>query len=311
MKYVYIAAGILAVLLFICIIWVLCRRWKARRLVSMRTDEEKCRDLNDAIGPFGFRYDICQDIFYSEKDAWQRQMGYGRIYDEHAISMSMVIDCEPFYFTCDGKSYMLELWKGQYGLTTGAEVGLYMSHEKDEEHPEKLFYQCVPDEEMISMRFVLRKKGRILMIRDEVHWWLTGFVLGEFSRPEELGMEVALVFHDYQMRNAFYEAMIRAGYEKRNIYVEGLCVKFSFTKPHTRQPKHWKIRVCWVQWKNRHFCKKYFKATRWFVRTIDRVDYLGMCFPKLYRMLGRLSRHPSKKRCKPVHGRNCRKHRAQ
>ncbi|MBD5499266.1 MAG: DUF4474 domain-containing protein [Lachnospiraceae bacterium] len=298
MKYLYIAAGILAVLLILLVIWALAWRSRARCKVKLRCDEEKCRDLNRAVGTFGFQYDICQDIFYSAKDAWQREMGYGKIYDDHAISMGMVFDCEPIYFSYNQKSYLLELWKGQYGMSTGAEIGFYVSDEAGGEHPERLFYRCASDEEMLQMRFVLRKKGRILVMREERHWWLTGFVLGEFSKKEELGMEVSITFRDCQMRNAFYEALLRAGYKKENICVSGSRVRFSFTKPCYKGPKHWRLRVWWVQWKNKRNCRRYRRVTGCFVRTIDRVDYLGMCFPGLYRLLGRLSRIPRKKKCR-------------
>ena len=298
MKYLYIAAGILAVLIILLVIWVICFRRHARCKVRLRCDEEKCRDLNRAIGVFGFQYDICQDIFYSKKDAWQREMGYGKIYDEHAISMGMVFDCEPLYFSCNGRSYLIELWKGQYGMSTGAEIGFYVSDEEAGAHPERLFYRSVSDEEMLCMRFVLRKKGRILMIREEKHWWLTGFVLGEFSHKEELGMEISITFRDFQMRNAFYDALLAAGYRKENICVNGACVRFSFTRPCHACPKHCRLRVWWVQWKNKRNCRRFRRVTRCFVRTIDKVDYLGMCFPWLYRLLGRCSRIPCKKKCR-------------
>lgn len=298
MKYFYIAAGLPVFLLLVWIVAVYIRRWRARRLVRSRTDEEKMKDLNKAVMPFGFRYDMCQDIFFSMRDAWQREMGYGKIYDEKAPGMSMIIDCEPLYFVYNGRSYMLELWKGQYGITTGAEIGLYVSDEVETEHPERLFYRCISNEEMLPIRFVLRKKGRILMIRDAIHWWLTGFVLGEFSEPEELGMDVTVAFPDYRMRNAFYDALLRAGYHKDNISINGAQVRFSFTRPHTKQPKHLKIWLRLIQQTNKRNCRRYLKATSCFVRTIDRLDYLGMCFPGLYRMLGAFSRVPQKKRCR-------------
>ena len=34
---------------------------------------------------------------------------------------SAIIDCEPIYFSYGGKRWLIELWKGQYALTTGAE----------------------------------------------------------------------------------------------------------------------------------------------------------------------------------------------
>lgn len=295
MNYLYIVGGILAILLLLLLVWLLTSRLRARYRVRHRTDEEKCSDLNKAIDSFGFQYDINQDIFYSKRDAWQRNMGYGRIFDVNAINANMVIDCDPIYFTYNNRSYMLEVWKGQYGLSTGAEIGFYVADEINDEHPEKLFYRCVTDEEMLSMRFVLRKKGRILMIRDEIHWWLTGFVLGEFSHTDELGMEVAIDFTDYQMRNAFYLALAEAGYARDIIFVNGLRVSFSFTRPHTKQPDHTRLRINLTQWMNKRSCKRYHRVTRYFTRTIDKVDYVGMCFPGIYKLLGAFSRMPALK----------------
>ncbi len=297
MKYLYIVLGILAVLLLIWIICTLIRRWRVRCIIKIRTDEEKCRDLDNIIMPFGFKYDICQDIFFSTKDAWQRNMGYGRIYDEQAIRLNMIFDCEPLYFEYDRRSYMIELWKGQYGITTGGEIGFYVCDEINRENPEKLFYRSVSDEEMLSMRFTLRKNGRIIMIRDEKHWWVTGFSLGEYSKPNELSMEITIVFQDCRMRNAFYNALLDAGYHKNNICLNGMSVRFCFSKPCTKQPKHCKLRVCWVNRMNRKNCKRYLRVARCYTRTIDRLDYLRMCFPGLYRMICNLSRIPYKKHC--------------
>ncbi len=290
MTYLYIAGGILATCILLLTIWVLTFRMRARYLVKNRSDKKKVSDLNHVINPFGFQYDMNQDIFFSKRDAWQRDMGYGKIYDENAINTNMVIDCEPIYFTCNNRSYMLEIWKGQYGLSTGAEIGLYVADEIDLEHPQELFYRCITDEEMLHMSFVLRKKGHVLMLRDEVHWWLTGFLLGEFSRTDELEMDVTLGFKDTYMRNAFYFAMIKAGYARNSIYVNGLKVSFCYSTPHAKQPVYSKFHVVLTQWMNKKNCKRYQRVTRYFARTIDKVDYIGMCFPGLYKLLGRFSR---------------------
>ena len=41
----------------------------------------------------------------------------------------MIIDCEPICFMYGGKNWMIELWKGQYGLETGGEIGVYNAAE--------------------------------------------------------------------------------------------------------------------------------------------------------------------------------------
>lgn len=300
MKFFYIAIGIAVFLLLLLLLFRIVYRRRAAMLVRMRTDVRKCRDLNHAVEAFGFRYDICQDIFYSLKNPWQRKTGYSSYYDEHAVRMDMVLDCEPVYFTYNGRSYLLEIWKGQYGMTTGAEIGFYVAEGEEKEHPEACFYHSASDEEMLPMRFILRKKGRILMIRDEIHWWLTGFILGEFSEPEELEMEVSIGFWNGRMRNAFVKALLQAGYERRELSVNGMKVSFCFALPRTRQPKICKMRISRVQRKNKRSCRRFFKATGRFRRTIDRVDYLGMCFPHLYQNIGRMSRLPSEKKCRQI-----------
>ena len=37
----------------------------------------------------------------------------------------MVFDALPIYFDYRGRTWLIELWKGQYGINTGAELGIY------------------------------------------------------------------------------------------------------------------------------------------------------------------------------------------
>ena len=83
----------------------------------------------------GFAYDHSQDIFISILHPWQRDYGYCRLYDEAAALFSMIVDCEPIYFEYRGKRWLIELWKGQYALTTGGEIGVYLTDLPDMEIP--------------------------------------------------------------------------------------------------------------------------------------------------------------------------------
>ena len=103
----------------------LCRR-KAKCQVKAQSDKKKLQEINHVLAPFGFAYDPSKDIFYSLENAWQKEFGYGKLYDDLAPLMNMAIDCEPIYFDYDGKKWLIEFWKGQYGITTGAEIGLYV-----------------------------------------------------------------------------------------------------------------------------------------------------------------------------------------
>ena len=78
-----------------------------------------------AVSLAGFSYDPGQDIMYSRHDALQRRLGYAYGYDATALGISADIDCEPIFFDHGGKHWMIELWKGQYGLMSGCEIGVY------------------------------------------------------------------------------------------------------------------------------------------------------------------------------------------
>ena len=79
--------------------------------------------LGYAVYAAGFLYNPDQDIIYSRMDALQRSFGYAFGYDAAALGMNADLDCEPIFFDYDGKHWMIELWKGQYGLETDAKSG--------------------------------------------------------------------------------------------------------------------------------------------------------------------------------------------
>lgn len=77
--------------------WRLIYKKSAIEKVKKRTDEEKLKDINEALNIYGFSFDVMQDIVYSSMYPLQRKFGYCRLYDELAPSLNMKIDCEPIY----------------------------------------------------------------------------------------------------------------------------------------------------------------------------------------------------------------------
>ena len=74
----------------------------------------------------GYSYDPMQHIIYSNKTPIQRFFGFADSVDFAANPiLASAILCDPIYFYYGGKEYRLELWKGQYGIMAGCEVGLY------------------------------------------------------------------------------------------------------------------------------------------------------------------------------------------
>lgn len=294
--YVFLAAFAVvapAALMIYLFLWHRLRR--ARNKVYSLSAEEKAGRLNAALDPFGFCYEEGDDSISSGMYPWQRQMGYCKAYDEAAMAMNIVIDCEPIYFNCGSRRYLLELWKGQYGCATGAEIGIYVNRDRDFEKPaEELFYECVEDAERLFLNFTLIKNGEVILRRNALHWWLTGFLAGMYAEPEELTLKAEISFPNLRMCSAFYEGLLRAGYGRKEIRVEGYTVIFSFEKPHIGQTmnkrRYDKQRLhilyrTWIRKQNQYTCSMYGKLTKNFDTTLNRITFLGYSFPVLYRML--------------------------
>lgn len=242
--------------------------------------------LNRDLKPFGFAYDHIQDIFYSLMDCWQRSFGYFRLYDEACAAFSMIIDCEPIYFNYNGKRWMIEFWKGQYGMTTGGEVGIYYTSGPDLNIPglfNGTFYFCVKDEDRINMSFIFKKNGKILFTRSDYHWWITGFRLGEFSYPSELEMDIVLDLNDKQMVDAFVNGLREAGYTESEYAVRGRRVYVHFDKPHTKQPiTRNPVSIYMMQRNNQTWCDAYNSLTQAYGNTAEKLAMIKVEYPSLY-----------------------------
>ncbi len=276
------------------------RKSKAKHLVAIRGEQEKYAEVNHALEPFGFAYSLSKDIFYSLEDAWQKEFGYGKLYDEMAPVMNMIIDCEPIYFEYGGRRWMVEFWKGQYGITTGAEVGVYVERGRgSQKKPEDVFYACASREDQLPINMKLYKNGKMMYQRVEDHWWLTGFVLGEFSYPGELMLEAAITFKDKEMLEAFLMGCYQAGYQPNDLKTWHNQAALCIYRPKTRQPaQHGKLFRKWVQWQNRHNCKLYLRLTKGFPKTLDKIYYLMHAYPGVFAAITKTGRFAWEKKKK-------------
>ena len=259
--------------------------------------KEKCRILDELIAPFGYAYLPAQDIFTSRLDVWQRDFGYCTIYDKAAFRFNMIFDCLPVYFNYEGKTWLLELWKGQYGINTGAEIGVYYADRILEpgEYKSTLF-QSVEDCDMPALSFRLFRKGVQIADVCARHWWLTAFSMGRFSWPADLYLRACITFATHSMAHAFVDGLVKAGYNREDICMDCHTVTFSFTK----SAMHWncldRIWVRIAQWVNRFWCRVYLFVTRPFCLSIDRILYLYYYLPAAFRKMLRIRKYKKKKR---------------
>src|SRR5688500_7914928 len=188
--------------------------------------------LARAVDLAGFHYDPEQDMIHAKRHRIHLRLGYAYGYDAAALTLSAVLDCEPIFFDYDGKTWMIELWKGQYGLETGSEIGVYYrsagssspvyslldatvgQREHDPIPSHNQFFDCVSDDDRLVLSSVLYRNGQKLFVRGpETHWWLTGFKWGVLSQPDDLTMDVSIGCANSTMRTALVGALSGLGYQ--------------------------------------------------------------------------------------------------
>lgn len=282
----------------ICLFFLITGCWRRHRIIcrvrKMAFCDKICL-LNDIIAPFGFFYHPTQDVIVSTVDAWQREFGYCAAYDKTAPYFNMVFDCEPVYFDYNGRTWLIEFWKGQYGINTGAEIGIYHADSvlAPEEYSRTLF-QSASDREMLNLSSELTRLGRRLYCLNGTHWWLSGFRMGYYSNPDELSLRLSLTFPDACMLQSFTESLRRRGYNDCSLCVCGLTANITFHAPSRGRRRT--LRAAVSQWKNRLFCRLFCHVTRPFTQTYDKLLYLYFYLPPAFRHMLSFKRNRKQKR---------------
>ena len=280
---IYIIFAAIAVIVILpCLIMFI----RSRRFKPNPDKAQQLKKLNYDLRTTGFAYDYRGDYFYSLPDCWQKEAGYCSLYDETSPLFNMVMDCEPIMFSCKGKKWLIELWKGQYGITTGAEIGFYCAGQNSSVYSDRFtgtFYDAVDKEDELNISFILYKNGKKLFAREDKSWWVTAFRLGEFSDKTELAMRAKIKFNDREMLKAFTDALIRLGYTRHDFRVIHGSVIINFISPRSPQPISQNgIGADAVQRINRTNCDIFNTATSKFTDTADKIEYLSASIPELY-----------------------------
>ncbi len=154
--------------------------------------------VGQILNACGFEYDEKQGIYYSSVNPWQKNFGFNVIYDMAAPMAGMYYATERIYFQYDNKDWMIQLWKGQYGITAGGEMGVYNKTDKI------MQYDCVSEDEFLEMSFDFYNQGEYVFSRGpEKHWWLTGFKIFNAGVPILIDLDMTLKFPTKSMADAF------------------------------------------------------------------------------------------------------------
>ena len=280
------AVLILALLVFFCI-WYL-RRKKIIKKVSCMHINEKCKVLDTLLEPFGYSYVPSEDVFTTCIDAWQRQFGYGAFYDKAALPFGMVINSLPVYFNYDNRTWLIEFWKGQYGINTGCEIGVYRADRiLNESELDHALFKSVSNEEMpdISLFFYKITQVKEIAQLNSRHWWLTAFKPGLFSIPSNLSVWSSITLVSLEMAYSFYRALIKLGYSSNKITIHRNTVTFTFAGSTPVNGIFHRIISYIAQIFNRLGCRVYLFVTRPFDTSADRVLFLYYYLPFILRRI--------------------------
>ena len=155
--------------------------------------------INQLIGRISgailsYWYNDVDNYFYTEAQPWQRKLGYSRLYDFGSQFTGFSLDtirltfsaqyCDSTGTNCPTKDWMLQLWKGVYGITVGSEIGLYNIRQNP--WLDLYLYKCNDDNNLLNMSMTLYQsvpvgpsapKGQLKLYStpDDELWWATGF----------------------------------------------------------------------------------------------------------------------------------------
>ena len=287
------------VFLIIVLVFIIILHFKKQsiiRKIRCMPPEEKCNMLNALTQPLGYCYEPEQDIFSTIHNPWQRSFGYRHAYDISAPYFSMVYDYQTVYFDYNEKTWLIEFWKGQYGINTGCEIGIY--HTDNTISPDKYssaIFNAASDDEMLQLSSTLRYKDKCLGQLNKRHWWLTIFNMGMYAKPKNLSMEITIRFPDCQMFCAFCSALTKA-VPGIKINLKHYTVSFIFEKCNNKYSLWKHIVRTWAMMWCRIYRRIFCFITRPFKKSGDKVLYLYYYMPFASRKALRLHRRSGKAR---------------
>lgn len=273
--------------IFILVIgaFIFVRVRKQRNTFLMVNQSQKAANLDNEFASWGFFYSLKDDAFYSIKNAPQSKIGNCQLYDDTMPFIGIIVDCEPIQFDYDNKHWLIEFWKGQYGMASGCQIGTYFTSNDSITVPgfHGSFYESPNNKECCFISYTLKKKNKTLLSHASKECFSAGLKVGEFSNPSSLALKVRITFPNKKMVLPFVEGLKAAGYAANEYHVLFHKVTVHFTKPHTTQPaSRTRVQEAIIQQGNRFDCNKYSQLTKNCSNTLEKLNLLKNINTELY-----------------------------
>ena len=206
------------------------------------------KDLLEKNQILSYQYSYVDDYYYTnDKEAWQYNFGFGKIYDFVSPYILLEYDYIRIFFTYEDKDWMLQMWKGQYGLVIyGGEIGIYNRPHSEEGIDAWTMFNCPAEEDWLKMEMTLWHEdihgnwNRELTREYDYSWWCTGFKNGHLRQEEpadELRLTGRITFKDEKMAALVADGFAECGLAKSDtkdgmsvdsFYMEGSDIHFSW-----------------------------------------------------------------------------------
>ncbi len=207
--------------------------------INVVTRSNFLKDLLEGQQILSYQYSYIDDYYYTnDKEAWQYNFGFGKIYDFVSPYILLEYDYIRVFFTYEEKDWMLQMWKGQYGMVFyGGEIGIYNRPHVDDGMSEWTFFQCPGEEDWLNMEMTLWHQqldgswNREFTREYDKYWWCTGFKNGHLRQEEpadELRLEGRITFKDEEMTQLVADGLKECGFKvsesKDNVGIDEFCV---------------------------------------------------------------------------------------
>lgn len=192
--------------------------------INAETGECTGNDSTEGLLGIGFNFNLSEMMVYATINAWMRDFGFCLFYDLAAGSMPALWNyiTRRFKFDYDGLEWMIQIWKGNYLITNGGEVGVY------NRTPDKFgtYYECASDDQLMEMTLQVYHGDDLLVDQEpQYHWWINGFRMSDSMYiPESLTLKASIVMLDEEMVKAFCESIDKHYIHDVTYTVEGLKV---------------------------------------------------------------------------------------
>ncbi|MBR3836343.1 MAG: DUF4474 domain-containing protein [Clostridia bacterium] len=227
--------------------------------INVIRNDNFLRNLLEEKQVLSYQYSYVDDYYYTnDKDAWQYNFGFGKIYDFVSPYILLEYDYIRIFFTYEGKDWMLQMWKGQYGLVFyGGEIGIYNRPHDEDGIDAWTFFNCPSEEDWLGMEMTLWHEdmngnwNREFTREYDKYWWCTGFKNGHLRQEEpadELRLTGRITFKDAEMTAlvadglrecGFTQSATKAGMTVDGFFVEGNDIHFSWQNISEAESTMW------------------------------------------------------------------------